>query len=173
MHKILITALALAFSAGVAQAKPNAREVERKVGVLSKMAFGYEKHKVRGDDAADMIIRLAVKQKQETREYIEENFTRNLPAKDIAFGDMGGWGTMKLPAAIALYESDDSDEDDKRPSKKVGVQLLRELAKMEGVSFGYTDGSSGYCGILFMGLLIVDELNDTIYEVSLTPSGGC
>lgn len=176
MKTLLALVLSLSF-ASFAQAKDNP-EFARKAELLGKLAYGTTVHKVKAENAEEMIIKLAMKNKGETRDYIEENFRRNLPAKDIAFGDMIGWGTMKLPAAQTLFASQDAPRDengedlDNAKKIKLGQQLLKELAAM-GATFGYTDYSSSYCGVSFMGLLIVDEENNSIYEIALTDSGSC
>ena len=157
-----------------------ANELERKVVLLGNLAYGMEAHKVKGRTAEEMIINLGVKVKGEGRDEFLKEFHRNLPAKDISFGDMIGWGTMRLPAAIALFESMDVKRDrdgndlTERHEKnlKLAAQVLKELAAI-GADFGFTDHSSSYCGVTFMGLLVVDVENGVVYEVSLTSSGEC
>ena len=53
-----------------------------------------------------------------------------------------------------------------------GDALLAQLDGM-GAFFGFTDMGSSYCGVTFMGLLIVDVAAHKIYEVMLTGSGSC
>ena len=110
-------------------------------------------------------------------EYVrEEGFYFDLQSKDIEFADMVGWGTMKITAAQDLFAADDDWEEGRALAAKrrgLGQVILKELSEMKGVTFGFTNGSSSYCGISFMGLLIVDEENGLIYEISLTNSGPC
>lgn len=159
-------------------AKVNSKEVERKVGVLAGIAYGYEVHKISAKDAKEMVLKMYMERNSLSRKEALESFYENLPAKDIVFGDMIGWGTMQLDAATALFESqdlrrdDNGDDIDNSKGLALGGQILKELSRM-GIKFGFTDGSSSYCGVSFMGLLIVDEENGQIYEVSLTDGGPC
>jgi hypothetical protein len=58
---------------------------------------------------------------------------------------MTAWGTMKLPAAQDLFASDD-DWDNGRVlaarRRGLGQVILKELSEMNGVTFGFTSGSS-------------------------------
>lgn len=154
-------------------------EIARKVDVLAKMAFGLRVHSVEGANGDEMVLNLAMEGSgyASAEEYIrEEGFVRDLQSKDIQFGDMISWGTMKISAAQDLFAADDDWENGRgRAARRrgLGQTILKELSEMKGVSFGFTDGSSSYCGISFMGLLIVDEENGIIYELSLTNSGPC
>ena len=170
----LVLALGLAHSALASDSS----EIKRKTQLLSKIAYGAETHKVRGENAEDMMIKLYAKNTGETLAEARRTFIRNLPAKDIAFGDMTAWGSMRLPAAKSLFASQDmrknKDGDDIDNSKglELGDELLKELNQL-GAKFGFTSGSSSYCGMSFMGLLVVDEEAETIYEIALTDGGSC
>lgn len=180
--KTALIALTLALSTftNFAQAAKNAnsREIERKVNVLAKIAYGAQAHNLRAGNAEEMIIQLAMKENSETRADVMERFTRNIAAKEVSIGEMPGWGTMKIPAAIKLYASmdqhrDEAGEDqDNSKALAVGESIIRELGKM-GVTFGFTQSTSSYCGVSFGGLLVVDEEADTVYEIALTDSGSC
>ena len=153
-----------------------AKEVARKVDLLADMGYGLRVHKVKPGKGEDMVLALASEDYGLTVEdYLaEERFHVLLLSKDIAFGDMIGWGTMNLDVAQDLFaSSDDSDALKEARRAGFGQVLLKELSEMSGISFGFTDGSSSYCGMSFMGLLVVDEENGVIYEVSLTGSGEC
>lgn len=172
----LIAAAAIAFPlVAQAQARPDS-EIARKAKVIANIAYGMQVHKIKGKNAEDMIIKLAMKQSGDTEEDVRKDFVRNLPEKGIQFGDMSGYGTMKIKSATALFESQDAKKDqdgnDKEQNFKVGDEILKELNEM-GATFGYTPGSSSYCGVSFMGLLIVDEDGGTIYEILLTDGGTC
>lgn len=173
----------------VAEARPHAgatlqgearkKEIARKVDLLASMGYGLNVLTGIGETGDEMILNLAMEGSgySDREEFIkEEGFIRDLQSKDIEFGDMTAWGTMKLPAAQDLFASDD-DWDNGRVlaarRRGLGQVILKELSEMNGVTFGFTSGSSGYCGVSFMGLLIVDEENGLIYEILLTNSGPC
>lgn len=150
-----------------------AKEIERKVNVLGNIAYGYQTHKVKGKNAEDMVLKLYLENRGE-----KENFQANSKYEDLSFSDQVGWGTIDTDTAGNLYsntqgrQDDNGEEKDNSDQLKVGFKIIDELGKM-GMKFGYTDASSGYCGVSFMGLLVVDEENETIYEISLTDSGAC
>src|SRR5262245_60064157 len=95
--------LSVSMLATASDATKDSTEIERKVGVLGRIAFGVDKQTVKARNAEEMIIKLAMKNRGESRAEIMENFHRNLKSKDIVFGDMVGWGTMGVEAAIDLY----------------------------------------------------------------------
>lgn len=154
-----------------------AKEIARKVDLLADMAYGLNVQRRTPENGELIILKLAAENNGYTsiEEFEkEETFHRSLPSKNIEFGDMVGWGTMQIEAAKDLFaSSDDSDSLKEARRAGFGQVLLQELSEMPGVSFGFTDGSSGYCGVSFMGLLIVDEENGVVYELSLTSSGPC
>ncbi len=155
------------------------KEIARKVNVLAGMSFGLSQHTEIGADGDEMVRNLAMEAAgySDPEEFVrEEGFRYDLPAKDIEFGDMTVWGTMKLSAAQDLFASDDDWEEGRARAalrRGLGQTILKELSEMKGVTFGFTSGSSSYCGVSFMGLLIVDVENGIIYGLSLTDSGGC
>ena len=163
-----------AISISAAAAVP-AHTVSRKVGVLGKIAYGANVHVIKGKDAVEMIKALAIQNGEDAGDV---QIQIDLPEKEIAFGDMIGWGTLQPSVAVKLFLSqqhtDKEGQETSLSDKQVALAtaLIEELAKM-GMKFGYTPGSSGYCGISFMGLLIVDEKNSVIYELPLTDSGSC
>jgi hypothetical protein len=162
-----------------AHAKANA-EIARKADVIANIAFGAENHKVRGEDAADMILSLYIKSSGETRADALKNFNKNAKAKDAGFSESVGWGVFVSANEAAKYfanlqgRADKETGEEKENSKGIalGQQIIKELGKM-GAKFGFTDGSSGYCGASFGGLLIVDEEGDAVYEIRMTDSGSC
>lgn len=195
MFKVLLTALIFAaglsldFSTAMAtpsgsrlelQGEARKREIRRKVNILADMSFGLRVHEMKPGKTEDLILALAAENYgASVEEYEKENaFHRMLPSNEINFGDMIGWGTMNISSASDLFATDDNVEDTEHIVKSkrrgsFGQILLMELSKMSGVGFGFTDGSSGYCGVSFMGLLIVDEENGLVYEFALTSSGPC
>lgn len=149
------------------------KEIARKVNVLGNLGFGSRTHQAQGTTGEEMVRNLAA-----------ANGGMNTPAdfipagtsKDFDFGDMTKWGTTDLTSAQELFASGDGSEADAIKAKRratLGKTILGELARMGRVSFGFTSGSSSYCGVSFMGLLVVDEENSVIYELSLTSSGPC
>lgn len=193
-RKIALLSLVSVFSFGilfqtVADGRPAAtaslqgearkKEIARKVDLLASMGYGLNVHTEIGENGDEMVLNLAMEGSgySDAEEFIrEEGFVRDLQSKDIAFGDMTSWGTMKLPAAQDLFASDDDWEEGRILAARrrgLGQIVLQELSEMKGVTFGFTSGSSSYCGIRFMGLLIVDEENGLIYEIALTNSGSC
>jgi hypothetical protein len=161
------------------QGEARKKEIARKVDLLASMGYGLRVHNRVGANGDAMILDLAMEGAgySDPEEFIrEEGVLRDLQSKDIQFADMTAWGTMKLPAAQDLFASDD-DWDEGRVlaarRRGLGQVILKELSEMNGVTFGFTSGSSSYCGISFMGLLIVDEENGLIHEISLTNSGPC
>lgn len=153
-----------------------AKEIRRKIDILADMSWAINIQNVAPGKAEAIILKLAANSDGLTeKEYLEEErFHVNLPSKDISFGDMIGWGTLQLQAAQDLFASSDETDALKEARRAgLGQVILKELSEMPGVSFGFTDGSSSYCGVSFMGLLIVDEENGVVYELSLTSSGPC
>lgn len=155
------------------------KEVARKVDILANVAFGVRVENVKAKNAEEMIIKLAMARNGDSKKDVRKNFHRNLKKEEISFSDMVGWGTMKLDAASALWNSQETHKNNKTGEEKdnsrglvVGDQILNELDKA-GLSFGFTDGSSGYCGVSFMGLLIVDKDSETVYEIALSDSDSC
>ncbi len=157
--------------------KARAQEIARKIDLMADMAYGVNVRKLEPGRGEDLILKLASEHYglESVEEFEkEESFRRNLQSKDIEFGDMIGWGTMQVEAAKDLFASgDDSDTLKEARRAGFGQTLVQELSEMPGVSFGFTDGSSSYCGVSFMGLLVVDEENGIVYEISLTSSGPC
>jgi hypothetical protein len=104
--------------------------------------------------------------------YAFRNFANNKPVRHLLAFNV----CAKLPAARDFFASDD-DWDNGRilaaRRRGLGQVILKELSEMNGVTFSFTSGSPSYCGISFMGLLIVDEENGLIYEISLKYSGPC
>lgn len=149
------------------------KEIARKVNVLSNLGFGVHVHSVKGSTAEEMVRRLAGANGLID---VDADFLVDATTKDFDFGDMIRWGTTDLASAKDLFASGDGSEADAMKEKRratLGGTILTELSRFSGVSFGFTNGSSSYCGVSFMGLLIVDEENKLIYELSLTSSGPC
>lgn len=188
----LCVSLALVTSVEAASSKAKARlapqstkatsatkaEIARKVEVLGNIAWGLNVQKVKGKNARDMIIKLAVEMYGDEEEVLA-NFLDNATSKDFTFSDQSGWGTTDLNSAIDLFRSQDGRQDEEsgeeienQKALKVADEILKELDAM-GVVFGFTDNSSSYCGVSFMGLLIVDVDNGLVYEIQLTGGGGC
>jgi hypothetical protein len=167
---LLLSALAFTFTAATSHA--DSSEIARKAQILGRIAHGAQVHQITGRNAESMIRKLG----RENRGGEAVEFTRDLPSSQISFSDMSGYGTMRLQAAIALFESQDAKQDkngvDRAQAFPTAEQLLKELDEM-GVKFGYTDSSTAYCGVSFMGLLIVDEEAGVIYEIELTDTGTC
>lgn len=174
----LLALIALTLIPTLSFAKPNA-EIARKADVIGKLAFGAETHTVRGEDAEEMVLSLYMKRYGGTKKEAKENVTVDAKNKDAGFSESSGWGIFVNAGEAAKYfanlasDVDDSGQD-KDNSKKiaVGQQIIKELGKM-GAKLGFTDSTSGYCGVSFGGLLIIDEESDTIYEISMTSSGSC
>lgn len=154
-------------------------EIARKVAVLVNMAYSSDTHTVTGIDGKEMVLKLAMVNSgytDQTEFLANEEFYVDLQPKDIQFADMIGWGTMGLQAAQDLFASDDDAEGGRALAARrrgLGQTIVKELSEMPGVSFGFTSGSSSYCGISFMGLLVVDEENGLVYEIALTDGGSC
>lgn len=176
---LLVSTFSLGHANAALQGEARKKEIARKVDLLATMAFGLHVHTEIGENGDEMVLNLAMEGSgySDPEEFIrEEGFVRDLQSKDIAFGDMTAWGTMKLPAAQDLFASDDDWEEGRERALRrrgLGQVILKELSEMKGVTFGFTSGSSSYCGVSFMGLLIVDEENGLIYELALTDSGPC
>lgn len=195
MFKVLITALIFAAGFGLdlsmamatrsgsqleLRGEARKQEIRRKVNILADMSFGLLVHEMKPGKTEALILALAAENYgSSVEEYQKENmFHQMLPSSEIQFGDMVGWGSMNISSASDLFAADDNVEEPEQVVKSklrasFGQILLKELSKMSGVGFGFTDGSSGYCGVNFMGLLIVDEENGLIYEFALTSSGPC
>lgn len=164
-----------------ATATARKKEIERKVGVLARMAFGLTSHKVKAEAGVDMVMGLAMHQAgyeaDEKEEFLKsEGFNIDLPESKMEFSDMTTWGTLKADAAATLFTFNDDRDGETRKSRlrrTLGQTILEELNEIKGVSYGFTSGSSSYCGVSFMGLLIVDEESGIIYELSLTDGGSC
>lgn len=179
MKTLLTFALALTLSAPALAASKNA--VERKVNIIAKIAHGVETHKVKAESGEEMVLKLYMKQSGEDRKEALKGFIRNANPAKLAFSDETTWGTLNTSGALTVYgwlDSDVNDDSEERKRNsdrqlKLADDIIRELGKMDGVSFGYTSGSSSYCGISFMGLLVVDEENGLIYEIALTSGGSC
>jgi hypothetical protein len=166
---LFLSALTFTFTAATSHA--DSSEIARKAQILGRIAHGAQVHQITGRNAESMIRKLGHENHGEAVE-----FTRDLPASQISFSDMSGYGTMRLQAAIALFESQDAKQDkngvDRAQAFPTAEQLLKELDEM-GVKFGFTDSSTAYCGVSFMGLLIVDEEAGVVYEIELTDTGTC
>jgi hypothetical protein len=151
-------------------------EFARKAELLGKLAFGTTTLQfTAGTSAEDMVLNMAMDDRGETKEEALQNFTVDTDGENVAFGDQIGWGTLTLKGAINVYGMDDDsgEAEAKRKAKEsLGKQLLKELARM-GAKFGFTDGSSSYCGMSFVGLLIIDEKTGRVFEIALTSSGEC
>ena len=147
-------------------------EIARKAQILGRIAHGVQVHQITGRNAESIIRKLG----KENRGGEAVEFTRDLPANGISFSDMTGYGTMRLGAAIALFESQDAKQDkngvERAQAFPTAEQLLKELNEL-GATFGYTDSSTAYCGVAFMGLLIVDAESGVVYEILLTDTGTC
>ncbi|CAN5567794.1 hypothetical protein BH10BDE1_BH10BDE1_34060 [soil metagenome] len=170
----IITATAATFAnpatlTGIARQK----EIARKVNVLGNLGFGARVHPAMGSTAEEMVRRLAGAHGSIIGDV---DFLVDATSNDFDFGDMTRWGTTDLASARELFASGDGSEADAMKEKRratLGATILGELSRFSGLSFGFTNGSSSYCGVSFMGLLIVDEENKLIYELSLTSSGPC
>jgi hypothetical protein len=151
-------------------------EFERKVNLLGKLAFGTTTTQAEpGKAALEVLIEMAMESRGETREETLENFLVDSDGSGVEFADQSGWGTLTLVGAMNIYNLDDDNEDaqKKRNAKmKLGNQLIKELSKM-GAKFGFSDSASGYCGLSFVGLLVIDEKTGKVYEIALTNSGSC
>ncbi len=174
MSKLFILLLSLVSISAYAADRDS--EFERKTLLLGDLAFGTESYQLKpGTSAKEMVIELAMEDSGETREELLETFLVDSDGSDVDFGDQLNWGTLTLKGALAVYSMDDDQPDAirKRKAKStLGLQLIRELAKM-GAKFGFTDGSSSYCGVSFVGLLVIDEKTGRVYEIALTSSGEC
>lgn len=174
MLKLLI--LAMSFVTFSAVAADRNSEFERKAILLGDLAFGAEAIQLKpGTTAQDMVIELAMEDRGESREEILETLSLDSDGSDVDFGDQIGWGTLTLSGAQKVYGNDDDSEEAQRKRKAkstLGTQLIRELSRM-GAKFGFTDGSSTYCGVSFVGLLVIDEKTGRVYEIALTGSGEC
>ncbi len=163
----------ISFSASAADRNA---EFERKAILLGKLAYGTEVHQMKANSSAqDLVVEMAMENSGETKEETLESFSIDSDGSDVAFGDQIGWGTLTLKGAMNVYGMDDDNDDaqKKRNAKEtLGVQLIKELAKM-GAKFGFTDGTSSYCGISFVGLLVIDEKTGKVFEIALTDSGSC
>jgi hypothetical protein len=149
------------------------KEIARKINVLGNIGFGVHVHKATGASAEEMVRDLAVLDGSIND---STDFLVGATSKDFDFGDMSKWGTTDLASAQDLFASGDGSEEDAIKEKRratLGKTILGELSRLGRVSFGFTSGSSSYCGVSFMGLLIVDEENGLIYELPLTSSGPC
>ena len=177
MKSLLTFALAFTLSSPALAASKAA--VERKVSIIAKIAHGVETHKVKAESGEEMVLKLYMKQSGEDRKEALKSFIKNANPAKLAFSDETTWGTLNTSGALTVYgwlDSDANDDSEKRNTDrqlKLADDIIRELGKMDGVSFGYTSGSSSYCGISFMGLLVVDEENGLIYEIALTSGGSC
>jgi hypothetical protein len=153
------------------------KEIARKVNVLGNLGFGVRTHKSQGATADELVRALAIAQGAlNSAMNSNSDFLSGATAKDFNFGDMTKWGTTNLASAQELFASGDGSDEDaikQRRRATLGKTILGELERIPQVSFGFTSGSSSYCGVSFMGLLIVDEENGVIYELSLTSSGPC
>lgn len=175
----LFALIALTLIPTLSFAKENP-EFARKAGVVGKMAYGVEHYTVRGEDAEEMLLSMYMKKTGDSKKEALKNFTRNAKAKDAGFAETSGWGLFVNASEAAKYfantearkDNKTGEEIDNSKQIDVGQQVIKELGKM-GAKFGYTDSTSGYCGVSFGGLLIVDEENDSVYEISMTDSGSC
>lgn len=180
LFALSLTLLALTANAFASGRDDGEAEFARKIAVLGKMAYGVDKKptKVRGEDAQEMVLKMYMKHTGEDRAEAMKSFTVNAKAKDIGFSEETGWGTFSASEAAKffgnLHDDTDSQGNDKDTSKRiaVGSAIIKELGKM-GAKFGFTDSTSGYCGISFRGLLVIDETNEEVHEVAMGPSGGC
>ncbi|MGZ3695163.1 MAG: hypothetical protein ACXWQO_13570 [Bdellovibrionota bacterium] len=178
MKNVALLILALLPTLALA-AKPDA-EIARKANVIGNVAFGIQTHKVRGEDALDMVIALNMKQSGDTRADAAKNVKANAKDKDAGFSESVGWGVFANANEAAKYfanlqaAQDNKTGEEKDNSKQIalGQQIIKELGKM-GAKLGFTDATSGYCGVSFGGLLVIDEEGDTVYEISMTDSGSC
>lgn len=177
---VVLVPLTDALSAGVPKLTGGERavEIDRKITILGNIAYGVELHTMTYPIGSKKIGEMMVRELAEIQGSINvgDDFLVNATSKDFDFADMTAWGTIDLESAKDLFgTSDDSEADEKKVKQRLtlGADILTELKAMGGISFGFTSGSSSYCGMSFMGLLIVDEENSTIYEIALTDSGPC
>ncbi|MES2965830.1 MAG: hypothetical protein V4760_18255 [Bdellovibrionota bacterium] len=149
-------------------------EADRLVNLVGDTAYGVSVHKVKGATAEEMIRNLAESEGSDL-----EDFVVMAPSSDLDFGDQSGWGTIGVDGARDLYSwmdaktNDDGDELEGWGEDLAKADAALETLSASGFEFGFTDGSSSYCGVSFMGLLIVDVKNGIVYEVRLTSSGSC
>lgn len=149
-------------------------EINEKVTQIGDAAYGVQVHKVKGATAEEMVRNLAIASNGD-----DDGFILLAESDQLDFADQSGWGTIRPLGARSIYSWMDEKTDengDAIPGRDDELDAADELIKElgdAGLEFGFTSGSSSYCGVSFMGLLIVDVKRGVIYEISLTSSGPC
>jgi hypothetical protein len=178
--KNLVLSLTMAIVTATSVLAAPSTVIEKKMRILGNIAYGYSVERVKGETARDLMRAFAVKQGLDGEEF-DESYLPRVKANDVTINDRLSWGHLSLSQAQEIFsqteakvDEDGNELDEKKAASnaRVAEAVINELAEL-GMEFGVSTHASGYCGVSFGGLLVIDVEKGKIYEISLTPSGSC
>lgn len=165
--------LALAVCFALASTSAFAANTNALVKDLARYAYSSKSWKVKGKNAHEMLTDFALRiSGMDKDEFKLVNFPREIPNAEES--GVSETGLCKFPQAIDLIiseaESKNNGDLDRATVEKIWA-AARKL-KDAGLKFGYTTSGSSVCGVTWTDPLIIDEENNTIWEIFLV-GGGC
>ncbi len=152
------------------------------VAQLSALAFGENITRVNGRNADEILKNYMI---QETGD--EDIVLTTKEVEDMAFGDEIDQGYTTLRSAKLMGEFAESQLVEQLESgegsgtkiknqinniKKFWPSLITRLAQ-QGARFAYSGNGSGYCGVSFIKLIVIDPKTGRVYDIYLSQSGTC